>query len=307
MPNQEFRELRNFINEFQPNLPGEERVVRVAAEDVVRADVVQWARQVRFVGKGMKTKTETPPATEEIFDLILTGIKEVYDVEGVIAGGAVRDLAAKAPRTKDIDVFLPMPVDAFAEHVAQLGWSGHFSVAGNVDTYGRKNNTNLPVGFDAVGRASHNVKGHIVDLVFLAEPLSPENVATFPVHAQRGVWTLQNKLQMSPEMTKDIMEKSFTIDPTIKNKVKLKSVLAKINGWKQREHYREWKIVEPDIPEWWEAKQETEEEQKKKEESDKWWVQTTTPNYAEVYEKADWQYKALDAMIAPMNKLWKPQ
>jgi hypothetical protein len=108
--------------------------------------------------------------------------------------------------------------------------------------------------------------------VFLEKPLSKENVATFPVFAQRGVWTLEGGLSLSPEAKADVEAKTFTIDPSITNKEKLKLVLEKVKGWCKREEYANWKIVEPDIKEWWEAKEEVEQKEKEEVKAEDAWA-----------------------------------
>jgi adenylosuccinate synthase len=57
-------------------------------------------------------------------------------------------------------------------------------------------------------------------------------------------------------MIKDLDNKTFTIDPTITDKARFQSVLEKIKGWQERPEYKDWKIIEPDVKEWWEAKEE---------------------------------------------------
>jgi hypothetical protein len=108
----------------------------------------------------------------------------------------------------------------------------------------------------STARGQGQVQYKLVDLVFMDKPLTPENVASFPIFAQRCVWTLNEGLAISPEAKQDLENKTFTIDPTITNKEKLKKIVAKAQEWCKRPGYEGWKVVEPDIAEWWEAKKE---------------------------------------------------
>jgi hypothetical protein len=188
---------------------------------------------------------------EELFTLILSGIKEVYGVSAVIAGGAVRDFVSGTPLMKDVDVFLPIKPRTFMNRSAELGWQDLPRLLPSPKDYNGENRV-VPL----LGRGFSMVQGIPVDLVFMAKPLSKEEVSLFPVYAQRGVYTLDNGLDLSPEAKEDISEKKFTIDPTITDKERLKKIIEKVSGWQRRPEYKDWKIIEPDIKEWWEAKDE---------------------------------------------------
>lgn len=190
---------------------------------------------------------------EDLFHLILSGIREVYDVEAVIAGGAVRDLAAGIDTPNDVDVFIPLTVDDFFNKAEELGWQTH-PVLLNKKPYDK-------CAVKSTGRAQARVQGTLVDLVFLPKPLTMEDVSAFPVFAQRAVWTLKEGMRFSPEATRDNIQKTFTIDPTITDKDKLKRLKEKVEDWLKRPGYKGWKLVEPDVKEWWELK---EDEKKKK-------------------------------------------
>lgn len=183
---------------------------------------------------------------EELFKLILSGIKEVYGVDAVIAGGAVRDVAAGTDQHKDVDVFIPMKWKDFNEHASQLGWEGPPFKEGKIPYDGKLKR--LP----ATERGQASVQGCLVDLVFMNGDLSPKYVNTFPVNAQKCVFTLENGISVSPVAQADIDAKQFTIDPEIKDKDQIKIIRDKVNGWKRRAFYKEWKVVEPDVKEWWE-------------------------------------------------------
>ena len=186
---------------------------------------------------------------EELFQLILSGIREIYNVEGTIAGGAVRDLAAGVEHPKDVDVFVQIDMDTFWKHADELGWQGpNTTVSKGVYD---KDKCAVP----SVGRISSRVQNVMVDLILMSEPLTPLIVSKFPVHAQRGVWTLNEGKVLSPEAQTDIIEKKFTIDPTITDKNKIKTVVDKIKGWQKRPEYKDWTVVEPDVKEWWEEKE----------------------------------------------------
>lgn len=212
---------------------------------------------------------------EELFHLILSGIREVYDVSDVcVAGGAARDVAAGVTSHSDVDVFIPIEYKTFLEKFPELGWSG-----GLVDQFIRDYSNTKRQGdfrFKTKARALSVVQGIAVDLVFIEKPLTKENVNSFPIHAQRCVWSLDKGLFMSPEAKKDIENKTFTIDPTITNKDVIARLLEKINKW-QRAGYKGWKVVEPDTKEWWELKKGTEEA--KKSQSDIW------QEYFDTYER----------------------
>lgn len=193
---------------------------------------------------------------EELFQLILSGIREIYDTDAVIAGGAVRDLAAGVTNHKDVDVFIPLSWKKFHEGQFELGWQG-----GGAEKFaGGYEKCVIP----STARARSRVQNVPVDLVFVKKPLSPDDVAAFPVHAQRCVWTLEHGLKQSPEAKADIEGKLFTIDPYITEKDRLQAVLKKVKEWCKRDAYRDWKIVEPDVKEWWEAKEEAEKKEKEK-------------------------------------------
>lgn len=199
---------------------------------------------------------------EELFQLILSGIREIYDVQGTIAGGAVRDHAAGLTDYKDVDVFLPLTFEDFSKSVQELGWSGIFTKV-KQGTYAPKPDGSA-AGFWSSARGTSQVQGVKVDLVFMEKPLEPKDVATFPVHAQRGIWTLDEGLVMSPEMKKDIENKTFTIDPTLTDEKRLFNCLNKIKDWQKRPGYKGWKIVEPEIEEWWAVKKKSEDQEKNK-------------------------------------------
>lgn len=199
---------------------------------------------------------------EELFQLILSGIREIYDVNAVIAGGAVRDLAAGVTNHKDVDVFVPINPNELRERYAELGWQGELVSQGKNNGYAKQKTGGAGCFFPTVARFSTVVQGVAVDLVITKEALSIDNVLTFPVFAQRGVWTLENGKMLFPEAQKDIDNKTFTIDPAITDKDRVANVLAKIKEWKKRPAYKDWKVIEPEVKEWWEAKAASEEEKK---------------------------------------------
>jgi hypothetical protein len=199
---------------------------------------------------------------DELFQLILSGIREIYDVDATVAGGAVRDFAAGILTFKDVDVFVPMKWDEFAFSAPELGWQGQPALL-KKGGYGNKGNGDACCVFPTTARGQATVQGRLVDLVFMDSPLSPKEVATFPVYAQRGVWTLNGGTSLAPEAAEDIANRKFTIDPTITDKGRLSAILNKVNDWKQREGYKDWKIVAPESSEWWEEKKETEEDKLK--------------------------------------------
>lgn len=203
--------------------------------------------------------TETKQG-EELFQLILSGIREIYDVEGTIAGGAVRDLSLGV-KSKDVDVFLPMTQDKFFEGFEELGWHGGYAPVPIKDY--KDNNL---CGFKSTARGTATVQRSTLDLIFMDEPLTKEMVNKFPVFIQRGVWTLGGGLMFSPEAQADLDNRTFTIDPTINDKERLKGILKKVKDWQKREHFKGWKIIEPDVKEWWEIQ---DEEKKQKEQMEK--------------------------------------
>lgn len=195
---------------------------------------------------------------EELFHLILSGIREIYEIDAVIAGGAVRDLAAGIKEVKDVDVFLPMKWKDFNKEKEYLGWQGP-TIPVKIGGY----TTGVGLNFPTTARGSSVVQNVPLDLVFMDKPLTEEDVETFPVFAQRGIWSLGKGMQLSPEARTDIKNETFTIDPKITDKDKIKKVLDKVNGWRRRNDYKNWTIVEPDIKEWWEAKEEAKIQEEK--------------------------------------------
>jgi hypothetical protein len=187
---------------------------------------------------------------EELFRLILSGIREIYNVDAVIAGGAVRDLATGYDNYKDVDVWVPMKQDEFMFACEELGWSG--KVKPSIRKVYEGGN------FVSNGRASARVQGVDVDLIFLNEPLNQKVIESWPVYAQRCVWSLDRGMVLSPEAKADIEAKQFTINPALTDKNRVKEALDKVNGWLKRKHYSKWKVIEPETKEWWEAKKETE-------------------------------------------------
>lgn len=182
---------------------------------------------------------------EELFKLVLSGIKEVYDVDAAIAGGAVRDLVTGA-EPADVDVFIPMKWEDFQANQRMLGWREP-AVVINKQPY----NQNKSPEFQSSKRAQAYVQGIILDLVFIDQPLNPEMVDTFPVHAQRCVWTLADGLIVSPLAQKDIDNKTFTIDPSITNKLYLKHLKERVAAWQRRFTYKDWTLTPVKIKEWW--------------------------------------------------------
>jgi hypothetical protein len=216
-----------------------------------------WAN---FIGKAEVEKGKTG---EELFNLICSGVREIFDISPVIAGGAVRDLAAGYDDHKDVDVFVPVDPKVFLARGEELGWAvGPYIL--DAPPKGTDYDKQEPSFVKSLGRAGAVVQGFPVDVVLLSEPLTPVMVDLFPVHAQRCVWTLEQGLKMSPEARKDIENETFTIDQSITDKERLKNILKKVEGWKKRKFYKDWKIVEPDIKEWWEMKKEDALEKKNK-------------------------------------------
>src|SRR5690348_16606384 len=85
-------------------------------------EIRRWWRE-EFQEEGNMTKKKGKRG-EELFQLILSGIREIYDVEAVIAGGAVRDLAAGVSDSKDVDVFVPLTWEKFEAGLNELFWQG---------------------------------------------------------------------------------------------------------------------------------------------------------------------------------------
>jgi hypothetical protein len=217
-------------------------------------------RLPRFIGRrGKSSSMKETYLDEELFRHILNGIKEIYDVPAVIAGGAVRDLKAGCPTCKDIDVWLPISWDKFQEHQLELGWQEEARPV--------KMKKKMVDGYIEIVNVSDNavatVKGVSVDLVFLEKPLTPEDVGKFPIHAQRCVWTLDNGTACSPEALVDIENKTFTIDTSIEDDTRLDNLRAKIKSWQSRPFYKDWKIA-GERKAWWEKKDKEDEEVKKK-------------------------------------------
>jgi hypothetical protein len=204
----------------------------------------EWRDNVaRLLGDGPPLRLENNkfrPALpskqgEELFQHILSGIREVYDVEATIAGGAVRDLAAGYLNlTKDVDVFIPMEMKKFQEVFDELGWK---ALAIIPSPYKGIKNT-------SEGRAMSNVCGMIVDLVFMPKGFGWEQINQFPIHAQRCAWTLKDGVELAAKAANDLNNKTFTIDPTITDRERVAKFVEKLRGLIKR-GYTDWKIVEP--------------------------------------------------------------
>ncbi len=94
------------------------------------------------------------PNGEELYRTLLGNVKEIYDVEGMIAGGALRDLKVGVP-SKDIDLFLPLTLKEFEEAKDELGWT----------MYGSMRSPYKEVSPTA--RYSAAALGHALDIVLL--------------------------------------------------------------------------------------------------------------------------------------------
>jgi len=245
---------------------------------LANAEVREWLRgdreELDEILEELKGAVKEKKRGEELFHLILSGIREIYDVDAMIAGGAARDLAAGTTDHKDIDVFIPgLSWNNFHKKDFELGWKGE-----PVKIVGHKykdQKAKVGCSFPTTARAQAQVQGVPIDLVFLEKPLSKEDVETFPVFAQRCGWTLDRGLVIAPEAKEDIENKQFTINPTITDKETTEAVLEKIKGWKKRPFYKDWKVVEPGVKEWWEAK-EAEAARQKREEQVKFDTFTTS-------------------------------
>jgi len=209
-----------------------------------------WFRVIfnEFERKHHKREPSEGKRGEDLFRLILSGIKDVYDVSAVIAGGAVRDTAAGISDHKDVDVFIPMKWADFAKKVDELGWAERPRVLkSKLPAYGKKKEH----GVDASARAEAYVQGVEVDLVFVRTPLTPKDVQKFPIHAQRCAFTLEDGMQVSPEAAEDIKNKQFTIDPTIVDADFLEQLRDKVKGWLKRRDYKKWKMKSDGSTDWW--------------------------------------------------------
>lgn len=209
-----------------------------------------WLRVIfnEFERKHRKRELSEGKRGEELFRLILSGIKDVYDVSAVIAGGAVRDTAAGISDHKDVDVFIPMKWEDFAKKADELGWAERPRVLRpELPTYGKRKKR----GVDASARAEAYVQGVEVDLVFVRTPLTPKDVQKFPIHAQRCAFTLEDGMQVSPEAAEDIKNKQFTIDPSVVDAEYLEQLRDKVKGWLKRKDYKGWKMKSDGSTDWW--------------------------------------------------------
>lgn len=188
---------------------------------------------------------------EELFHLILSGIREVYNVEAVIAGGAVRDHVAGNPHYKDVDVFIPLNGKDFIKGSHELGWQRPPALIRRGVYKKSKANTEGMMGFPTTARGQAAVQGMALDLVFSDQPVTRKEIDMFPIHAQRCVWTLEGGLMVSPEAQEDIDNTTFTIDPTITDKLRVEAAKTKCETFRERAFYKKWKIVEPNLKEWW--------------------------------------------------------
>jgi len=223
-------------------------IAQVEAQALANEMRVWQAQVVEHFADGKKQPiTSSGKRGEELFHLILSGIREIYGRTAIIAGGAVRDVAAGITNHKDVDVFVPMKWKTFNDQAEELGWAQLPLLLPQPKAY-----KNEGAAFKSTARATAMVQNCVVDMIFLEDPLSKETVDKFPIHAQRCVWTLDKGMGVSPEAEEDIKNKQFTIDPTITDKDKVQKLISKINEWKKRPEYKDWKIVEPEVKDWWE-------------------------------------------------------
>lgn len=190
---------------------------------------------------------------EELFKDLLNNIKEIYEVDATIAGGAVRDVFAEVYKHKDIDVFIPLTFKAFMEREVELGLTHPVVLTKNKPYKG----VDIEV-FKNTVRATTWFKKHPLDLIFIKGGLTKEIVDNFPIYTQQCIFSLEMGLIASPLAKTDIENKQFTINPSIKDKEQLKGLMQKTKDWCKRPGYKGWKIIEPDIKEWWEVKKELE-------------------------------------------------
>lgn len=179
---------------------------------------------------------------EELFKLILQGIQEVYDVDAVIAGGAVRDFAAGVDDYKDVDVFIPLSLKAFWERKDELGWNyvDMVRMLEDDEEYSFKGRVKQP----KTERGSAVVQNVKVDLVFVHGEITQDLIDSFPVYAQRCIWTLENGLQVSPKAQEDLNNKTFTLDyKELDTSEKQTACENKVKEWLKRPHYKGWKAV----------------------------------------------------------------
>jgi hypothetical protein len=146
-----------------------------------------------------------------------------------------------------VDVFIPLDWKTFHANRDQLGWQSPPQRV-KMARYERSEACPVP----STARATARVQGAVVDIVFMDKPLDKAGVASFPVHAQRCVWSLERGLDMAPEAKVDIDNKTFTLDARFDTVEKQKSVAAKVGEWQKRPHYKDWKLVYPKTTEWWE-------------------------------------------------------
>lgn len=224
---------------------------------------------------------------EELFRLILSGIKEIYDVDAVIAGGAVRDLVVgDTEGSKDVDVFIPMKWEDFNKNSDELGWQGKPGLL-------HKKPYKTVVAKTSSARASAVVQGMPVDLVFMDGGLTPEGVDGFPVNAQKCVWNLAEGLVVSPAAKADIEGKKFTISPAITDKQVIADLSLKISGWMKRPCYKGWKLITPKIKEWWQKQNDPHTVERGKKEK------KTKANVWDNWKDEDW----LNAVVDPFGRV----
>lgn len=220
-------------------------------ENIPQVQVFPWEMPAglaeMFANPVKSKKDKSLLRGESLFARICEGIKEVYGVDAVIAGGAVRDVVAEVENHRNVDVFIPMDIKEFLKDALQLGWE-----EAPIQVRQKQHKAGKEGRFTSEGRATARMQGVALDLVFMKDGLTPEIVDGFPVHAQRCIWNLAEGQQISPLAMEDILNKTFTIDPKIKDKEVIKSLKEKINHWKRRQGYKDWKIVEPTVLQWWE-------------------------------------------------------
>ncbi len=162
------------------------------------------------------------------FRTLLENVKEIYDVEGFVSGGCIRDTMLEVPY-KDVDLFLPLNLKTFEESCEELGWQCR----------GRMMGKNYLKGAPTE-RYSATSNGQMIDVVLLGEN-KEDPVSQFPAYWTRARYTLNNggQLETTEEFNADFAAKTCTVMAGLEQD-HLDNLLKRFDQWVERTGLQGW-------------------------------------------------------------------
>ncbi len=162
------------------------------------------------------------------FRTLLENVKEIYDVDGFVSGGCIRDTLLEVPY-KDVDLFLPIDLKTFEESCEELGWQCR----------GRLGGKNYLKGAPT-GRYSASSNGQMIDVVLLGADRE-DPVASFPAHWTRARYTLKNggQLDTTQEFDSDMSAKTCTVQADLEPD-HLDNLHKRFDQWVERTGLTGW-------------------------------------------------------------------